>query len=352
MTAIRKVVVAGVDCHAEFHQAAALDEIGHVLGNDRFAATSQGYDQMAKWLHSFGEVDVVGVESSGSYGAGLTRHLLGTGLRVIEVNRPHAHDRHHRGKSDSVDAEAAARKVLSGEAAVVPKDTAGAVEAIRQLKVARDGAVKARSAALLQLGDLVVTAPAELRERLAARTRVGQASLCRRLRPDRRRLNEPTEAAKLALRSLAKRVRLLDEEVRDIDGELQVLVQHAVPKTLALLGVGTIHAAQLLVTAGQNIDRLSGEAAFAHLCGTDPKPASSGKTVRHRLNRGGNRQANSSLHMITIVRMRYCEKTQGYVKRRLADGKTKKEIIRCLKRYVAREVYYALMADLTPTPAA
>lgn len=352
MTAIRRVVVAGVDCHAEFHQAAALDEIGGVLGSGRFAATSQGYGQMTRWLHGFGEIDAVGVESSGSYGAGLTRHLLGAGLRVIEVNRPHAHTRHHRGKSDSIDAEAAARKVLSGETTVIPKNTAGAVEAIRQLKVARDGAVKARSAALLQLGALVVTSPAELRERLRRKTRAGQASLCRRLRPDRRRLAEPAEAAKLALRSLATRVARLDEEVRDIDGELETLVRAAAPRTLALFGVDTIHAAQLLVTAGENIDRLSGESAFAHLCGTDPLPASSGKTVRHRLNHGGNRQANASLHMITIVRLRYCDRTRSYAGRRLEEGKTKKEIIRCLKRYVAREVYHSLLADLTsiPTP--
>lgn len=346
MTAIRRVVVAGVDCHSEFHHAATLDQAGRVLDSGRFPATSHGYAEMLAWFGGFGQVDVVGVESSGSYGAGLTRHLLGAGLQVIEVNRPHAHTRHHRGKSDAIDAEAAARKVLSGEARVLPKATWGAVEAIRQLKVARDGAVKARSAALVQLGGLIVTAPVELRERLGRKTLAGKASLCRKLRPDRRRLAEPVESAKLALRSLAMRIARLDEEIRDLDNELEDLVGNTAPRTVALFGVGTIHTAQLLVAAGENIDRLSGEAAFAHLCGTDPVPASSGKTVRHRLNYGGNRHANASLHMIAIVRLRYCRRTRSYAERRLEEGKTKKEIIRCLKRYVAREVYHSLRADL------
>lgn len=346
MTPTRGVVVGGVDCHAEFHHAVALDDRGRAVGDRRFAATGAGYGELLTWLRSLGEVQAVGVESSGSYGAGLARDLLAAGIHVLEVNRPHPHLRSRRGKSDAIDAEAAARKVLAGDVQVLPKDTTGTVEAIRQLKVVRDGATKARSAALVQLGDLIVTAPSELRESLARKTRRGQASLCLRLRADRGRLGEPAETAKFALRSLALRVKALDAEVDALDAELAALVRRAAPRTIDLLGVGTVHAAQLLVTAGQNIDRLRGEAAFAHLCGADPIPASSGKTVRHRLNPGGDRAANSALHMIAIVRLRYCERTRCYAERRLEEGRSKKEIIRCLKRYIAREVYTALRADL------
>lgn len=347
MTQTGRVVVGGVDCHAEFHHAVALDDRGRTLGDRRFAASGAGYRELLAWLRGLGEVRAVGVESSGSYGAGLARHLLAAGIGVLEVNRPHLHVRYRRGKSDAIDAEAAARKVLAGDVHVLPKDTTGTVEAIRQLKVVRDGAIKARSAALVQLGDLVVTAPSELRERLGRRkTRRGQASLCGRLRPNRDRLSEPVEAAKLALRTLALRIEALDAEIDAMDEQLAALVGRVAPRTTGLLGVGTAHAAQLLVTAGENIERLRGEASFAHLCGADPVPASSGKTVRHRLNPGGDRAANSALHMIAIVRLRYCQRTRSYAERRLAEGRTKKEIIRCLKRYIAREVYTTLRADL------
>ena len=179
------IVVGGVDCHAEVHHAAALDGTGRRLGEQAFPATQPGYAQLLAWLRGFGSITVVGVESTGSYGAGLTRFLLQASVRVLEINQPHAHLRHRRGKTDAVDAEAAARKVLSGEATVVPKDTTGAVEAIRQLRLARRSAVKARAVALRQLGDLIVTAPATLRERLTCKTLPGQATICARFRPDR-----------------------------------------------------------------------------------------------------------------------------------------------------------------------
>jgi transposase len=346
-------VVGGVDCHAEVHHAAALDGTGRRLGAQAFPATQPGYERLLVWLRGFGSVTGVGVESTGSYGAGLTRYLLRADVRVVEINRPHAHLRLRRGKTDAVDAEAAARKVLSGEATVIPKDTTGAVEAIRQLRLARRSAVKARAVALRQLGDLIVTAPATLRERLSCKTLPGQATICARFRPDHQGLKDPVQAAKLALRSLARRIAALAAEIVQLDEHLERLVRAAAPRTIALLGIGTQHAGQLLVTAGQNVTRLNGEAAFAHLCGVDPIPASSGKTARHRLNPGGDRDANSALHMIAIVRLRYCTRTQQYAKRRIAEGRSKREILRCLKRYIAREVYRTLRADLADlaTPA-
>jgi transposase len=345
-------VVGGVDCHSEFHHAVALDERGRKLDELRFPATRAGYDGAVKWLTGLGRVDAVGVESSGSYGAELGRILTKTGIRVVEVNRPHPHVRHRVGKSDTVDAEAAARKVLAGEATVIPKDTTGVVEAIRQLKVAKEGALKARAAALVQLRDLIVTAPAELREMLSRKTLRGQATLCRRFRPDPGRLGEPTEAAKFSQRSLSRRIAMLDAEIAELDRELGELLHRVAPRTLGLFGVGIAHTCQLLVTAGQNIDRIRSEAAFAHLCGVDPIPASSGKTLRHRLNPGGDRDANSALHMIAVVRLRYCGRTRAYATRRLEQGLSKREIIRCLKRYIAREVYRSLRADLVVLMAA
>jgi transposase len=299
------------------------------------------------WLRSFGELDRVGVESTGSYAAGLTRHLLAERVRVLEVNQPHAHTRRRRGKTDAIDAEMAARHALSLSNPVIPKQTTGIVEAIRQLRVARESAVKSRSVAMVQLGDLILTAPSDLREQLATRKSLkGKAALCRRLRPDADAIKQPTNAAKFALRSLARRITVLDDEIAELDAQLQPLVATAAPRTTALLGISTGHAGQLLVTAGQNIDRLKSEGAFAALCGASPIPIASGKHGRYRLNPGGDRQANRALHLIAVCRLRYCPRTRNYAARRTTEGKTKKEIMRCLKRYIARELYRSLRADL------
>ncbi|WP_420436874.1 IS110 family transposase [Candidatus Poriferisocius sp.] len=342
-----QTVIAGIDCHTDFHVAAALDPLGRVLGTESFPATCAGYRSTHRWLASFGPIAAVGVESTGSYGAALARSLTERGCAVIEVNQPHAHLRSRRGKNDAIDAEAAARKVLSGEATAAAKHTTGIVESIRQLSVARSGAVKAQAAALCQLGDLLVTAPAALREQLdGRRTLEGKAAVCARLRPDTRLLADPAQAAKAALRSLGRCIAQLGAEAAELERRLDRLVAVAAPTTLSRLGCGTHHTATLLVAAGENIDRLSSEASFAHLCGAAPVPASSGRTSRHRLNFAGNREANRALHMIVIVRLRYCEQTRSYLDRRVAEGKTKKEAIRCLKRYIAREIYRTLRADL------
>ena len=242
----------------------------------------------------------------------------------------------------------AARLALSGKATTIPKQTDGIVESIRLLRAARHSAVKSRSAAIVQLGALIITAPQELRDQLAsAKTIRGKAALCRRLRPSTDELSRPAHAAKFALRCIAQRIGVLDDEIAVLDRELEQLVRVAAPRTIQLLGISTGHAGRLLVTAGENIDRLRGEGAFAALCGASPVPASSGKTNRHRLNYGGDRQANRTLHLIAVCRLRYCERTRAYAKRRTGEGKSKPEIMRCLKRYIARETYHALIADLT-----
>lgn len=347
-----RFVVGGVDAHADAHHAAVLDERGALLATKSFPTTTPGYRQLLDWLVGFGEIDAVAVESTGSYAAALVRHLREHDITVLEVNQPHAHTRRRVGKSDPIDAEMAARLFLAGKAKAVPKQTDGIVESIRLLRVARHSAVKSRSAALVQVRDLIITAPQELRDQLCDRkTLRGKATVCARFRPSIRDngLRSPSQATKFALRSLAQRIEALDQEIAALDDELAQLVAAAAPRTIGLLGISTGHAGQLLVTAGQNIDRLHGESSFAMLCGASPIPASSGKTTRHRLNYGGDRQANRALHLIAVCRLRYCERTRAYAKRRTAEGKTQREIMRCLKRYIAREVFNSLQADLADT---
>jgi transposase len=352
MTDPARRVVIGVDAHTDTHDAAALDDCGRLLAAATFAADRAGFARLLAWAQGFGEIDVFGVESTGSYAAGLTRYLRRAGMRVLEINRPHAHTRRRRGKSDPIDAEMAARHVLAANRPVLAKDTSGIVEAIRQLRVARESAVKARTAALNTLTGLIITAPEPLRAQLSARKATrARARLCARLRVNAARLHEPEQAAKVALRSIARRVTALDAEVKQLDSQLTTLVTQAAPITISHLAVGTQHAAALLVCAGQNIDRLRHEAAFAALCGASPIPVSSGRSDRHRLNYGGDRDANRALYMIAVCRLRFCARTRAYAERRTAQGKTKTEIIRCLKRYIARELYHTLTTDLHPEPA-
>jgi transposase len=341
-------VIGGIDCHTDQHVAAALDPLGRLKGTKAFPTTTEGYRRASAWLRSFGPIIAVGVESTGSYGAALVRCFKKKGIRVIEINQPHRHTKARRGKDDAIDAEAAARKVLSGEAKGAAKDTSGIVESIRQLTVARDGAVKARAAALCQFGDLVVTAPSRVRERLSVRkTLEGKASLCSRMRLGRSSPADPVVSAMAALRSIARRIKALTDEAAELGAQLDELVAVAAPFTLQQIGLGTQTTAALLVAAGENTERFSSEASFAHLCAAAPVPASSGRTTRHRLNWGGNRQANRALHLIVIVRLRYSSRTRTYLQRRLAEGRTKREAIRCLKRYVVREVFRTLRADLS-----
>ena len=339
-------VTGGVDTHSTTHYAAAIDEVGRLLGAREFTADTAGYEHLLGWLQSFGTLTQIGVEGTGCYGAGLTRFLRRRGVEVVEVNRPDRRSRRVRGKSDPLDAESAARRALAEEDHVIPKDTTTIVEAIRVLRIARTGAVKSRTAAYNQPKDLIITAPDTLRDSLRGKTLQRVARECARLRPDLTRLADPSQATKLALRSIAMRVGDLNAEIAILNKQLGELVGIAAPHTLGLRGVGTEHAGQLLVTAGANPERLRSEAAFAALCAASPIPASSGKTTRHRLNPAGDRAANRALYMIILSRLRYCPDTKAYAQRRQADGLSKRETIRCLKRYVARQIYHALRTDL------
>ena len=278
------------------------------------------------------------MEGTGAYGAGLARFLRGAGVAVIEVDRPNRQARRRHGKSDTVDAVEAARAALSGRAQAVAKTADGNVEAIRVLLIAFRSGRDTRTTCLNQLRHLGFTAPDELRERFRGVPVGFLAETAAALRPNAH--GDPvTSATKLAMQTLGRRVVDIDADCARLHGELAELVDKTAPSLVALHGVGTHTAALLLVAAGDNADRIRSEAAFAHLCGVAPIHASSGKTVRHRLNRGGNRQANHALWRIVFTRMSSDPRTRAYVQRRLAEGRSKPEIMRVLKRYVAREVY-------------
>jgi transposase len=347
-------VVAGVDTHKLTHHGAVLDaNTGKLLSEREFPATWAGYRRLLSWMRSYGTVLKAGLEGTGSYGAGLQRFLQAHDVTVIEVSRPNRQDRRRRGKSDPIDAINAARAVLSEAANSMPKCREGFVESVREIRATRRSAVKARKAALHQIHGLLWCAPDDLRAKLSSYDRAALVARCARLRiPTNGALEDPTVTARKMLRRLAKRIQLLDEEIAEANHELESILTEHTPNLLAVNGVGTEAAGQILTTAGQNIDRLKSEASLARLCGVAPIPASSGTTTRHRLHRGGDRDANSSIYLIVVNRLRWHEPTKQYVARRTQEGKTKKEIIRCLKRAVIRELYRALQADLQrPTQA-
>jgi transposase len=314
-----------------------------VLGVESFPTTTAGFAELHAWLTSFGMLDRVGVEGTGAYGAGLARFLCGAGVIVIEVGRPNRQARRAHGKSDSIDAVEAARAALSGRAAAVAKTADGNVEAIRVLLVAYRSGRDTRTKCLNQLRHLGFCAPDELRERFRGMGVASLAETAAGLRPNRH--GDPVlYATKLAMQTLGRRVVDIDADCERLHGELADLVKATAPSLLDLPGVGIHTAGLLLVAAGDNAERISSEAAFAHLCGVAPIHASSGKTIRHRLNRGGNRQANHALWRIVFTRMSSDPRTRVYVERRTLEGRSKPEIIRVLKRYVAREIYRHLPA--------
>ncbi len=333
-------VTAGVDTHRDQHVVAALDERGAELAVRSFPTTSAGHCALLAWLRGFGAVERVGVEGTGAYGAGLARFLHTESVPVVEVNRPNRQLRRSHGKSDPVDAVAAARAAQSGQATGEAKARNGAVEAIRALRVARRSARHGRIVAINQMRALLVSGPDHLRETLRGSTPSKLVTAAARFRPA-----DPTTAAgatRFALRELARRVQNLEAECERLDAVLEPLVAATAPELVASYGVGTDTAGALLVSAGDNPERLRSEAAFAHLCGVAPIDASSGLTSRKRLNRGGDRSANQALWRIVMVRMVHDPRTRAYVARRTTEGRSKREIIRSLKRYVARELYRCL----------
>ena len=337
--------VPGIDTHADTHTAVIADHLGRELDVLEFESTRSGYRAFLKWARSFGELDGrVGVEGTGAYGAGLARFLVANGLIVIEVNRPNRQHRRNHGKSDPADALAAARSVISGQAAVLAKDMNGLVETVRVLHVARRSAVKAKTAAANQMKDLVLTAPDSIRESLRGLTATQRVRVCAKWRPGP--VTDPTTASRQALHVLAKGWVALHKETKTAEKQMLVLLTELAPSLLAEQGVGIDVAARLVIAAGQNPERLRNEAAFAALCGTSPVNASSGKTQRHRLNRGGNRSANNALHTVVLHRARRCPETRAYIERRRSEGKTNREIWRCLKRSLARRFHHHIINDL------
>ena len=335
-------VTGGVDTHLDTHVVAALDANGGVLGVESFPATGAGYASLSSWLAGFGPVDRVGVEGTGAYGAGLARHLRGCGLEVIEIDRPNRQLRRAQGKSDSLDAIEAARAVLSGRARGVAKTADGNVEAMRVLLVAKRSGREARITCLNQIRHLGFTAPDELRERFGSAPRAALAAQAAALRPRPDR-DTVLYATKLAMRSLGRRVLTIDHEIARLDAALTELVGATAPGLVGPYGVAVDTAAILCVAAGDNPQRVRSEAAGAHRCGVAPPEATSGKvTRRHRLNRGGNRQANHALWRIVFTRLGSDARTRIYVARRLDEGLSRPEIIRSLTRYVARETYRQL----------
>lgn len=336
-------VVVGVDTHKDQHVAVALDGLGGYLGELLLDATNAGYAELLAWSTSLGRVQRFGVEGCGSYGLGLARFLRRHGHPPVEVSRPpRAGERRLSGKSDAIDAEHAARSVLAGGATVTPKLADGQVEAIRLVKIARDTAVKAHSTAIITLKAVLVTASHDLRDTLEPLSDFKLVTACATLEVTDD-LAHPDNAMRHTLAALARRWLDLHEEIKVHARHLKMLTRAAAPQLLDSFGIGLDIAAQMLITAGDNSDRVRSEAALAKMCGACPIPAGSGKTnSRHRLNRGGNRQANAALYRAVIVRMRWHEPTIAYVAKRTADGLRKKDIIRCLKRYLVREIYQLL----------
>jgi len=346
---LTRPVTGGVDTHKDTHVAAVVDHLGTQLATKSFPTSAVGYGHLVDWLESHGNLAQVGVEGTGSWGAGLTRELRQRGVEVVEINRPNRQARRRSGKSDSLDAVAAARAVLAGLDAGAPKAADGPVEAIRMLRICRSSAMKARTQTMNQIRAVIDTAPADICDRHRNRTPARLIKAITATRPDPNRLAEPATAVAMSLRTLGRRWQFLTDQIRELDLQLDALVAATAPRLIAVHCVGTDTAATLLIAAGDNPDRLGSEAAFTALCGVNSMPASSGRTQRHRLNRSGNRNANNALWRIVMARMAHDDRTRIYVERRTTEGLSKREIIRCLKRYVARELYPILTTDLAAT---
>ena len=337
-------VVIGVDTHKHVHVAAVMDTIGGILATLTIATDTAGFRQMLAWAQGFGKIISFGIEGTGSYGAGLTSFLRRQGHKVVEVSRPDRRLRRLNGKSDTLDAENAARAVLAGFATATPKTMDGAVEMIRQLKVANDTAVKQRAATMVTLKAMLVHAPEQLRTETARKTQRALARFCAALRP--RGLESPEDSIRHTVKSLAKRWLMLDEEIKDLAVMIEELVRQRAPHLLDEFGIGADTAAEILIVAGDNPERIKSEAAFAKMAGISPIPAGSGMTSgKHRINHGGHRQLNAAIYRTVIVRMRFHQPTIDYVARRTTEGKSKRDIIRCLKRYVIRELYHLVKVN-------
>jgi len=335
-------LILGIDTHKDVHVAVVLDWLGRYLAAASFGTTDAANSELVAWTQSYGQVTTAGVEGTGSYGYRLAQHLTDQGINVVEVNRPDRARRRRKGKNDPVDAEAAARAVLAGDAHAVPKDRNGTVGELRALVVARRSAIKARTQATNQLRALLVDGDDELRSRLGPLHKAHLARACAQL--------VPSAGLRLALGSLGCRWLALNDEITNLDAAITGMVRRTAPRLLERHSVGVQTAAQLLITAGDNPDRLHSEAAFAAMCGASPVQASSGKTIRHRLNRGGDRAANSALWTIANNRLMHDPCSRSYAAKRTAMGNSRKEILRCVKRALARELYPLILDALARPP--
>jgi len=334
-------VAAGIDTHKDTHALCVIDRVGRVVRTGTFGADAAGYDEIAAAIGKPGDCAVVGIEGTGSYGAGIARRLVELGYDVVEVVRPKRDKRMvGRDKNDPADAERAARDALADRASGAPKAGSGWVEALRFRMVARDAAVGQSTRAANSAHALIVTAPAPVREKLGA---MGTPALMEALSRRRKARGELERSLWESLRSLALSWKAAKKEAAEQQEAMRAILRANAPALLDIYCCGTISAARLAITAGDNPGRMAGEPAFASLCGASPIEASSGKVKRYRLNRGGDRQANRALHTIARQRMKRDERTRLYVDKRTRDGKTRREIERILARYIAREVYHALM---------
>jgi transposase len=332
-------VAIGVDTHKDRHTASAFDRLGRPLGRLERAATAAGYLELLEWAESLGE-PAFAIEGTASYGAGLARVLVAAGRPVYEVERPKRQEQ-RQGKSDPLDADRAARRLLAGDGLAELRG-GGQHELLRALLVERRSAQAARTVALNQLQALLVTAPAGLRERLATRRANRLVAACRRLPP---LASEPQATALIGvLRRLATRIGQLDQELSTIDQTVEQIVNELAPQLLDEYGIGPFCAAQLLVSVGDP-RRLRSKASLARLAGVSPLPASSGKTIRHRLNHSGNHQLNYALHVIALHRVRFHPETRAYQQRLLDRGKTKREAMRCIKRAISRHLHRPPIAN-------
>ncbi|GAA0989969.1 IS110 family RNA-guided transposase [Subtercola frigoramans] len=340
---------AGIDTHKNTHHVAIIDHVGRSVEDHEFLTTSRGYEQIVEFLSSHGAIERVGIEGTGSYGAGIARVLGLGGFTVVEVARQNRQARRLKGKSDPLDAHQAAVSVLAGTDAATPKSGDGEVESLRLLMRERHAAGKARSQTMNQIHSLLITAPEAVRSDYRALTSLKLVPILARTRP--RSGIDPENIARQTLKRLAVRHVALADEIAVIDQQLDALVREVNPTLLTVGGVGVVTATTLLIAAGDNPERLTSKAAFAAMAGVAPIPASSGQRARHRLSRGGNRNANSALHRIVLLRMRHREpRTMAYFERRRAQGLTDRDIRRCLKRHIANEIFAVLTSPSPETP--
>jgi hypothetical protein len=344
MTQKKGNIIVGADTHKKFHVVSVITELGVRLEHKSFSADAKGYREALAWASGFGTILRAGIEGTGGYGAGLSTHFIDKGIAVLDVNKPDKHERRKRGKDDVEDSFQAAAAALAFIRCSIAKENGEELEAARLLEATYGQAIRQRTASINALRADLVTLPDAMRQSLEGMTWEALAKRCAAFRLSKD--FTPENARKRTLRSLARRILALTEEAKELEAEINRYAKALAPKTLTLLGVGCHGAIRLMCTAGQNIERMSGEAAFSMMCGVSPIPASSGDNIHFRLNRGGERRANCAIHTMATTRLRNDERSRAYYDKKISEGKGENDAMRCLKRYCAREVYGFLKQDL------